>query len=91
MHVVYFGSAFSICYLSSDLCLLLSDTRTFEYRGFKVILLVISDVHGNYHALDHVMKEVEYDALACCGDIVVDYPFPQQCIRALKDSCARIC
>ena len=56
-----------------------------------MILLVISDVHGNYHALDSVMKEVKYDAMLCCGDIVVDYPFPQQCIRALKDSCAHIC
>ena len=56
-----------------------------------MILLVISDVHGNYHALDSVMKEVKYDALLCCGDIVVDYPFPQQCIHTLKDSCAHIC
>ena len=56
-----------------------------------MILLVLSDVHGNYHALDRVMKKVKYDALACCGDIVVDYPFPQQCIDALKDSGAHIC
>ena len=56
-----------------------------------MIVLVISDVHGNYDALDSVMKEVKYDALLCCGDIVVDYPFPQQCIRALKDSCIHIC
>ena len=56
-----------------------------------MILLVISDIHGNYHALDSVMKEVKYDAMLCCGDLVVDYPFPQQCIRALKDNCAYIC
>ena len=56
-----------------------------------MIVLVISDVHGNYHALDSVMKEVKYDVMVCCGDIVVDYPFPQQCIRALKESCAHIC
>ena len=56
-----------------------------------MILLIISDVHGNYHALDSVMKEVKYNAMLCCGDIVVDYPFPQQCIRALKDNCAYIC
>jgi putative phosphoesterase len=54
-------------------------------------VLVISDVHGNYHALDRVMKEVKYDAVVCCGDLVVDYPFPQQCIDALKDYCAYIC
>jgi putative phosphoesterase len=56
-----------------------------------MILLVISDVHGNYHALDRVMKEVKYDVLICCGDIVVDYPFPLQCIHALRDSGAHIC
>ena len=56
-----------------------------------MLVLIISDVHGNYHALDSVMREVKYDAMLCCGDIVVDYPFPQQCIRALKDSCIHIC
>lgn len=56
-----------------------------------MIVLVISDVHGNYHALDSVMKEVKYDAMLCCGDIVVDYPFPQQCIRTLRDSCVHVC
>ena len=56
-----------------------------------MIVLVISDVHGNYHALDSVMKELKYDVMVCCGDIVVDYPFPQQCIRALKESCAHSC
>jgi putative phosphoesterase len=54
-------------------------------------VLIISDVHGNYHALDSVMQRVKYDAMLCCGDIVVDYPFPQQCIRALRDRCAHIC
>ena len=56
-----------------------------------MIVLVISDVHGNYHALDRVMNAVKYDAMVCCGDIVVDYPFPQQCIQVLKDSCIHIC
>lgn len=56
-----------------------------------MIVLIISDVHGNYHALDSVMRRVKYDAVLCCGDIVVDYPFPQQCIRTLKDKCTHIC
>ena len=56
-----------------------------------MIVLVISDVHGNYHALDRVMNAVKYDTMVCCGDIVVDYPFPQQCIQVLKDSCIHIC
>jgi putative phosphoesterase len=37
------------------------------------------------------MQEVKYDILLCCGDVVVDYPFPEQCIQALKDRCAHIC
>lgn len=56
-----------------------------------MIVLIISDVHGNYHALDSVIRRVKYDAMLCCGDIVVDYPFPQQCIRTLKDKCTHIC
>ena len=56
-----------------------------------MIVLIISDVHGNYHALDRVMREVEYDVMVCCGDIVVDYPFPQQCIDVLKDYCTHVC
>lgn len=56
-----------------------------------MIVLVISDVHGNYHALDSVMNEVKHDAMVCCGDMVVDYPFPQECIHKLKACCAHIC
>jgi putative phosphoesterase len=37
------------------------------------------------------MQRVEYDAVLCCGDIVVDFPFPEQCIDSLKDTCTRIC
>jgi putative phosphoesterase len=37
------------------------------------------------------MKKVPYDVLLCCGDIVVDYPFPEQCINTLKENCTHIC
>jgi putative phosphoesterase len=53
--------------------------------------LIISDVHGNYQALDSVMKKVGFDILLCCGDLVVDYPFPEQCINILKNSCSHVC
>jgi predicted phosphodiesterase len=56
-----------------------------------VKILVVSDIHGNYHALDCVMKNVGYDVLLCCGDLVVDYPSLEQCINLLKDNCAHIC
>jgi putative phosphoesterase len=61
------------------------------YGANSVKILIISDVHGNYEALDCVIKNVRYDVLLCCGDIAVDYPFPEQCISLLKDNCAHIC
>ena len=54
-------------------------------------ILIISDIHGNYHALDCVMKNVRYDEMLCCGDIAVGYPFPEQCINAVKENCAHLC
>ena len=54
-------------------------------------ILIISDIHGNYHALDGVLKNIKHDVLLCCGDIVVDYPFPNQCIKVLKDHSVRTC
>lgn len=56
-----------------------------------MIFLIIADIHGNYHALDRVMKKVEFDILLCCGDLVVDYPFPEECINTLKASCTHMC
>jgi putative phosphoesterase len=37
------------------------------------------------------MKTVRHDVLLCCGDIAVDYPFPEQCINAIKENCAHVC
>ncbi len=54
-------------------------------------ILIVSDIHGNYHALDCVLKNVRHDKLICCGDIAVDYPFPEQCIDVLMDNCDHIC
>ena len=54
-------------------------------------ILIISDIHGNFHALDCVLKNIRHDVLVCCGDIVVDYPFPNQCIKVLRDHSAYAC
>ena len=54
-------------------------------------LLIVSDIHGNLHALESVIKKVPYDALICCGDLVVDYPFPEQCINTAKNAVTYIC
>jgi putative phosphoesterase len=53
--------------------------------------LIVADIHGNYYALASVMKAVKFDVLLCCGDLVVDYPFPEQCIQALRATRGHIC
>ena len=54
-------------------------------------ILIVSDVHGNFHALDAVVKKVPHHVLICCGDLVVDYPFPGECIRTVKAVCTHVC
>ena len=54
-------------------------------------LLIISDIHGNFYALDAVLKQVPHDRLICCGDIVVDFPFPEECITTLMDMNSQGC
>ena len=54
-------------------------------------ILIISDIHGNFYALDSVLKQVSHDVLICCGDLIVDFPFPEECITALKDRNAHAC
>ncbi len=41
-------------------------------------LLVISDIHGNWPALQAIPKEA--DAVVCLGDIVSYGPFPKECL-----------
>lgn len=54
-------------------------------------ILIISDIHGNFYALESVLKQVSHDALICCGDLVVDFPFPEECVTALRDRNSHIC
>lgn len=54
-------------------------------------ILVISDIHGNYHALTTVLNHVVHDVVVCCGDLVVDYPFPEECTSAIRDRAAYVC
>lgn len=54
---------------------------------------VISDIHGNYHALEAVLTELEegeHDALWCLGDLVGYGPRPNRCcssVAARADLC----
>ena len=45
-------------------------------------LLILSDIHGNWPALEAVLRaEPGYDAIACCGDIVGYGPHPIKCLH----------
>jgi predicted phosphodiesterase len=49
---------------------------------------VISDVHGNYHALERVLAEIDaegVDAVWCLGDTVGYGPLPNECCTAVED------
>lgn len=48
---------------------------------------VFSDIHGNYHALMAVLKQLEdmdVDALICCGDVVGYGARPNECVEELR-------
>ena len=45
-------------------------------------LLVLSDIHANWPALEAVVRaESSWDALAFCGDVVDYGPHPVECLR----------
>jgi putative phosphoesterase len=49
-------------------------------------LLLLSDIHGNWPALEAVLAaEPDFDAVAFCGDVVDYGPFPVECIRWLGE------
>jgi predicted phosphodiesterase len=48
---------------------------------------LISDVHGNYHALEAVLEEIDaesVDAVWCLGDTVGYGPLPNECCAAVE-------
>src|SRR6187200_263977 len=50
-------------------------------------LAVISDIHGNWHALDAVLGDVEtsaVDEIWCLGDIVGYGPQPNRCVEVAR-------
>jgi putative phosphoesterase len=49
-------------------------------------LLILSDIHGNWPALDAVLQaEPDFDAVAFCGDVVDYGPCPVGCIHWLRE------
>lgn len=51
-------------------------------------LLVISDVHGNWPALQAIREEA--DAVVCLGDIVSYGPFPRECVTWVREHAAYV-
>lgn len=53
-------------------------------------LRVISDVHGNIHALERVLADLDgagADLTLCLGDSVGYGAFPSECIRLIRKNC----
>lgn len=49
-------------------------------------LLVLSDIHANWPALEAVLQaEPDFTAVAFCGDVVDYGPFPVECVRWLDE------
>ena len=58
-------------------------------------LALISDVHGNYKALEAFLEYIEVhpvDGIICLGDYVTDSPYPERTMELLKtDSFEEFC
>ena len=54
-------------------------------KGCQMKLLILSDIHGNWPALEAVLAaEPEHDAVVFCGDVVDYGPQPVECLRWLR-------
>ncbi len=54
-------------------------------------ILIISDIHGNYPALeavDSAFREKDFDLVINCGDSLVYGPFPNETLQWLQDNSA---
>lgn len=60
-------------------------------RAKRMRVLIISDIHGNYHALKTVVEKVPHDAIICCGDLVDGFPYPEECVNYVIKKCRHVC
>jgi len=54
-------------------------------------IAIVSDIHGNLHALEAVMADISHyqvDEIWCLGDIVGYGAFPSECIGLVKEKCS---
>jgi len=48
-------------------------------------VLIMSDIHGNYTALDAVLKDAgKFDKVWCLGDLLGYGPDPNECVKRIK-------
>ena len=50
-----------------------------------MIVAVVSDIHGNLHALEAVLAAVEADEVWCLGDVVGYGPQPNACCALIRE------
>lgn len=51
-------------------------------------LALISDIHGNYHALEAVLEDIgrlKADRICVLGDLVFKGPLPERCVQRIKE------
>ena len=59
----------------------------FDEDGDEMKLLVLSDIHGNWQALQAVLAaESDFDAVAFCGDVIDYGPNPKECLAWLREN-----
>lgn len=52
-------------------------------------MLILSDIHGNWAALDAILQaEPDRDAVVFCGDVVDYGPCPVECLRWIRENAA---
>jgi diadenosine tetraphosphatase ApaH/serine/threonine PP2A family protein phosphatase len=59
----------------------------------RMLIAILSDIHGNLPALEEVLKKAEdlkADVLYCLGDTVGYGPFPNECVSLVREHCSVI-
>ena len=54
-------------------------------------IAIISDIHGNIHALENVEKDIrerQVDEIVCLGDMLNFGAFPKECLDWVRENCS---
>ncbi len=62
-----------------------TDGLLYIHHLMNVMIAVISDIHGNFPALEAVLEDIPpVDAIICAGDLVGYNPYPNEVINEIK-------